>query len=210
MNNKTNNQVLFNYIEETQSRPSLKKKIIVAGFVWALIMIIFNVLMHLEGLTLAYVIKKSLIFLAAGAAWAIMMYIAFKWFEKRLMTNKSQDFTFSVPESTGKMISKISCNHSHRGWQSGGILFIGNNGFAFIPHKYNWGSKAKSFDFQWNDVGTIYKSTGSFSFRHIYNGALGDRLAIEINDKSYFFVINQHLDRVIDDLNNLLDSHSSL
>jgi hypothetical protein len=215
MNNETKNTVLFNYIEETQSNSSIGKRCVFGGLFLVLTMIIFKILYPIEELTLMYVIKMSSIYLAAGIVWSGSIYLFFKWFEKRLMENKSQDLIEQVPDSIGTLLSKIGSNVTRNSIALGGMLFIGNKGFAFIPHKYNslkpdhkWGSKAKGFDFQWNQINAIYKSTGSFSFRHLFNGALVDRLAIEVGEQSYFFVINQHLDRVIDDLNDLRDSRT--
>ena len=130
------------------------------------------------------------------------------------MKENSKSFVKPLPDSIGTILTKITCSVTLNSVALYGMLFIGNKGFSYIPIKSNWfsaahkwGDKAKGFESPWNEVNAIYKSTGSNKINDIFNTKVVDRLAIEVDDQSYFFVINAHLDNVIEDLNSLLDSY---
>jgi hypothetical protein len=217
MNDKTSNEVLFNYIEKSKNNLSLIKICVTAGIMFSLIMITINLLISTREFTLIYIIKVCFAYIVGGAVWAGLFYLIYIWYEKRLKSNNSKSFVKPLPKSIGTVLTKITCRVTLNSVTLVGMLFIGNKGFSFIPLKSNWfksvhkwGDKSQGFESTLDEVKSIYKSTGSNKIRDIFKTRVTDRLAIEVDDQSYFFVINAHLDNVIEDLNTLLDSHLKL
>ena len=210
MNQNTNNKVLFEFIKESKSKkPAILLTSLVCGFIFSLSMFVFIVLPELDELTQVTFWKKVLKTLLGWLVFSGFIYIFLKFLVNRYTRNQPQDFNNTVPESTGNVLSKIPCSLSHYRLQIGGLMFIGETGVSFLPHKYNGKYSNICVDFLWNEVDSIYRSSGSWSWKFWRFSQLYDRLAIESNDKLHLFLVTDSLDQVIEKLNTLLESKYS-
>ena len=132
--------------------------------------------------------------------------------DRRARVFKNENLTAPIPAGIGKVVTQFYVTNSQidkieRKLAIGGFMFVGVNGLAFIPHRFNWSAEPKSREIFWTDVVSIYRGSGDlpnhrFSLLDRHINKISYRLVIETNTEAYYFS-TEYIDQLVDDLNQL-------
>lgn len=209
---KSNNtELLFNYIEQTKSKTQSLEVRLIKLYVF---MLVINTLLNfaLNGFK---IININTLFsnVAMLSAITVFVYIYYKLYLKY----DSSTLFAPTPNTVGNILSKFPANNLQTDQKNtirviSGLLIIGDKSIAFVPYKYSI-MKLKTVEINWQDIDTIYKSSGSListwfmklDFYKKYDDKTESKIIIETNEGNYYF---QALptDQIIDDLNTLKES----